>query len=289
MTIFNLGSINLDHFYTSAHLPVPGETMFASTYSQGLGGKGANQSVAIGKSGAAVFHIGQIGRNDEAHLSLLKEANVNLHFVRPCDDATGHAIVMIDEVSAENQILIIQGVNITITSQHIHDALADAGTGDWALTQNETNGTEEFLKLAKDKGLKLCYSAAPFDKDKLLSVIDMIDLLVVNEIEAAEISSALGGSPESWPVPNVIVTKGKDGADYFGAEGQFHQPAEPVNAIDSTGAGDTYLGFLLGRLSLGESMKQAMTLAGKAAGIQVTRLGTASAIPDLSELQLDKG
>ena len=83
-----------------------------------------------------------------------------------------------------------------------------------------------------------------------------------------------------------VITKGADGADYYGAEGHFHQPAIKVKAVDTTGAGDTYLGFLLGRLSCGDDIKQAMAIASHAAAIQVTRYGTAEAIPSLSEIQI---
>ena len=109
-------------------------------------------------------------------------------------------------------------------------------------------------------------------------------MLVVNEGEAAEIADALGQPAPSWGVPHLIITKGADGAEYFGQEGHMFQPAEPVSAVDTTGAGDTYLGFLLAQISQGASIKQAMALAGKAAALQVTRYGTADAIPTLAEL-----
>ena len=285
MTVFNLGSINLDYFYKTPHLPRAGETLAALDFTAGLGGKGANQSVALALGGAKVVHIGQIHKDDEAHISLLASSGVDLRHIAKGDVPTGHAIVMIDAASGENQIILMQGANSAMTHEMISAALDEAQAGDWALTQNETNLNDVFLHEAKQRGLKICYSAAPFLKDTLLTLRDIIDLLVVNEGEAEEIETALAKPPEAWGIGHVIITKGAEGASYFGTEGAFFQPSEKVKAVDSTGAGDTYLGFLLAQLSNGQTIKQAMAIASKAAGLQVTRYGTADAIPTLAELQ----
>lgn len=285
MTVFNLGSINLDYFYKTPHLPRAGETLAALDFSAGLGGKGANQSVALAHGGAKVIHIGQIHKDDEAHISLLASAGVDLRHLARGDVPTGHAIVMIDEASGENQIILMQGANIAMTPEMIQATLDEAEAGDWALTQNETNLNDVFLQEAKKRGLNICYSAAPFVKDKLLALLDVIDLLVVNEGEAEEIEAALARPPEAWGIGHVIITKGAEGASYYGTDGTFFQPSEKVKAVDSTGAGDTYLGFLLAQLSNGQTIKQAMAIASKAAGLQVTRYGTADAIPTLDEIQ----
>lgn len=284
MAVFNLGSINLDYFYKVPHLPKPGETLGALSFSQGLGGKGANQSVALARGGAQIYHIGQIHKDDEAHIALMAQAGVDLTHIARGDVPTGHAIVVIDEASGENQILLMAGANHALTDAQMTKALESAKAGDWALTQNETNLGEAFLKTAKSKGLQICYSAAPFVKDQLLALIDHVDLLVVNEGEAAEIEAALGKAPEAWGLPHLVVTKGAEGAYYWGKEGALFQPSEQVKAVDTTGAGDTYLGFLLAQLSNGATIKDAMQIASKAASIQVTRFGTADAIPTLAEL-----
>lgn len=286
MAIYNLGSINIDYFYKAPHLLQAGETLAASDFSQGLGGKGANQSVACARSGAQIFHIGHLHEKDKNWLSFLQSSGVDISHIKLGDVPTGHAIIIIDEASGENQILLLAGANGAIDKSALEDSLAQATSSDWALCQNETNLGVEFLQMAHAKGLSICYSAAPFVKEAVLSVLDIVDLLVVNEIEAAEIEKALSKPPVQWGLPHLIITKGGAGADYFGKEGQFHQPAHKVKAVDTTGAGDTYLGFLLGRLSLGDGMQKAMSIASKAASIQVTRYGTAEAIPSLSELEI---
>ncbi|MGC6517614.1 MAG: ribokinase [Candidatus Puniceispirillaceae bacterium] len=284
MTIFNLGSINLDYFYQVPHLPQAGETLATTRYHSGLGGKGANQSVAIARGGGKVVHIGNIHHGDTHHLALLEQAGVDLRHVEKSDIPTGHAIVIVEDDTAENQILLMQGANIAVTKQMIEAALQEAGPHDWALTQNETNLGEHFLHAAKHKGLQICYSAAPFVKQTVLSLLPIVDLLVVNEGEAHDISEAVAKAPDEWGIPHVIITKGADGAYYYGKDGAHYVPSHKVEAIDTTGAGDTYLGFLLAGLSKGQSMKEAMQIAASAAAIQVTRSGTASAIPSIDEI-----
>ena len=284
MTVFNLGSINLDYFYNVPHLPKAGETLAANEFRMGLGGKGANQSVALARGGADICHIGQINDQDEAHIAVMIEAGVDVRHIAKTDMPTGHAIVVIDEGSGENQILLYPSANHAISEADITKALGEAKPGDWALTQNETNHNVMFLQKAKAQGLSLCYSAAPFIKDNVLELLEIIDLLIVNEGEADEIAASLHRPPEQWGVPHLIITKGAEGADYFGKDSSFFQPATPVKAVDTTGAGDTYLGFLLAQLSKGAEMPQAMALASRAAALQVTRYGTAEAIPSLDEL-----
>ena len=286
MAIYNLGSINIDYFYKAPHLLQAGETLAASDFSQGLGGKGANQSVACACSGAQIFHIGHLHEKDNNWLSFLQSSGVDISHIKLGDVPTGHAVIIIDEASGENQILLLAGANGAIDKSALEDSLAQATSSDWALCQNETNLGVEFLQMAHAKGLSICYSAAPFVKEVVLSVLEIVDLLVVNEIEAAEIEKALAAPPAQWGVAHLIITKGGAGAEYYGKDGQFHQPAHKVKAVDTTGAGDTYLGFLLGRLSMGDGMKQAMAIASKAAAIQVTRYGTAEAIPLMSELEI---
>ena len=284
MSVFNLGSITLDYFYHVPHLPRPGETLAAHSATSGLGGKGANQSVAIARAGGIVHHIGQIHAQDAAKIALMQQAGVEMSFVSYGDVPTGHAIVVIDEGTGENQILLMPGANHAITPSACDEALSHAKAGDWALTQNETNFGREFLTKAKNKGLAICYSAAPFVKEQVLDILPIVDLLVVNEGEAAALEGALGKAPEAWEVPHLVITKGADGAHYFGRDGTIYQPAENIVPVDSTGAGDTYLGFLLAQLATGADMADAMAVAGKAAAIMVTRHGTADVIPALSEI-----
>ena len=165
MTIYNLGSINIDHIYTLPHLVRAGETLAATETQSALGGKGANQSIAIARAGGQVRHGGMINQGDASWLDQMIDAGVDTSFVVLGDLPTGHAIVAVDAASAENQIILSPSSNAHIPDQLIEKLLADATTEDWALAQNETNKTADFLHAAKAKRMKICYSAAPFIAD----------------------------------------------------------------------------------------------------------------------------
>jgi len=284
MAVYNLGSINIDHIYMMPHLVVPGETLAASSYATALGGKGANQSIAIARAEGRVFHAGMIGAADRSWLRPMAEAGVNIDQVICGDIPTGHAIVAVDEASAENQIILAQLSNISLPAQLIDDLLAEATGEDWALTQNETNLTTPFLKAAKAKGLKICYSAAPFVAAVTAELLPLVDLLIVNAVEAEALCAHCGVSIDKLGVEHLIITLGGDGSRYIGAAGEFTLPATPVKAVDTTGAGDTYLGYVLARLDAGAPIKEAMELASRAAALQVTRPGASAAIPTLAEI-----
>ena len=288
MAIYNLGSINIDYIYGLPHLVTAGETLAAARYDAVLGGKGANQSIAIAKAGGTVFHAGMIHRDDAGWLKPLHAAGVDTNAVLHGDTPTGHAIVAVDDDSdhcGENQIILAPLSNQVLPSALIGELLQTAAAGDWALAQNETNLTADFLTTAKARGLNICYSAAPFVVDTTLALLPIIDVLIVNNIEAEALSHATGKPVDQLNIPHLIITQGAAGADYSGMDGKFHIPAVQVAAVDTTGAGDTYLGYVLAQLDQHIPMKTAMQIAAAAAAIQVTRHGASAAIPDMAETQ----
>ncbi len=284
MTVYNLGSINIDHIFRLDHLPQAGETLLSRDYLCCLGGKGANQSLALARGGAKVEHIGRMALPDLYFINQLKQAGVNLGSIDTTADTTASAIVMVDDTSGENQIVINPGANQQISTQSIDSSLANAKPGDWALSQNETNAVPYFLQQAKERGLKVCYSAAPFVAEITIELLPITDLLVVNQLEAEALAEALDCTLEQIDVPHLVVTLGAEGARYIGKEGDWALPSPKVNAVDTTGAGDTFLGFLLAALTQQQTIGEAMQLALNAAALQVTRKGTADAIPTLDEV-----
>ena len=284
MAIYNLGSINIDHFYRLPHLVRPGETLAADNYSQGLGGKGANQSVAIAKTENQVFHIGALNRADSHYFEQLKSYHIDLTHTQQLDYPSGHGIVMVDEVSGENQIVVYPGANHQISESMIDNALADANPGDWALTQNETTQASYFFKTAKSKGLKLCYSAAPFVAETTIELLPMIDMLVVNQIEAQELEAATGKPIAALGIKHTLITQGSAGVRYIGTQGELFIEAPKVSAVDTTGAGDTFLGLFLGRFDAGSDLVDSIKYAVSGAALQVMQPGTADAIPEHSSI-----
>lgn len=283
--ILNFGSINIDHVYRVSHLPKPGETLGAHSYDRYLGGKGINQSAAIARAGGTVRHIGSVGPDGDWALTRIQELGIDTSSIGFSTTATGHAIINVDD-NGENVIVIYGGANLEFSIEQIERALSAATQGDWVLLQNETNLTEEIAEKAKGKGCKVAYSAAPFVAEKASRILPLVDLLVVNELEAESLSGLLGVGVGQIPVPQLLVTKGGSGAYFRASEWTIEQPAFSVEPLDTTGAGDTYLGSFLARFSENGDPEQAMRYASAASAIQITRPGAAAAIPERDEVEV---
>ncbi|RWR11257.1 ribokinase [Paenirhodobacter populi] len=286
MTVFNLGSINADHFYRLPHLPAPGETLAALDYATGLGGKGANQSVALARAGAEVRHVGAIGEDGRWMVDRMTAAGVDCRHVAELPGASGHAIIEV-ETSGENLIIVYPGANRAISPGQALFALNTARAGDWLVMQNETSAQVETAQAARAAGMTVVYSAAPFDAGSVRAVIDHISLLIVNEIEAAQLCADFGVTLQELPVARLVVTLGARGATWYdlAAGTQLSAPAFHVAPVDTTGAGDTFAGYLVAGLAEGLPPADAMRLASAAAALKVTRAGTADAIPARAEVE----
>ncbi len=285
MTIWNLGSINADHVYAVPHIPTPKETLAATALTTGLGGKGTNMSVAIARAGGRVMHIGAVGSDGRWAVDRLLEYGVDTRHIAQVPVPTGHAIIYVD-AHGENNIVLFQGANHAIPLDTIRAALFEARTGDRFLLQNETNLQPEAAKLARDMGLTVAYAAAPFSAASVQAVLPFTDFLILNEVEADQLHTATSLGPADLPVRDVIVTLGADGSDWFdnAARQRHHFDAIPVTPVDTTGAGDTFTGYVLAALDRGQPMAQAIQLATRAGALMVTRPGAADVIPDLSEV-----
>lgn len=283
--ILNFGSINIDHVYSVPHMPKPGETLSATAYHRFLGGKGVNQSVAVHQAGGQVVHAGAVGDDGAWALERIADLDLSLDAIAQSDQATGNAVIYVD-AEGENQIVILGGANRSLTLEQVCEAI-DLYTqdGDWVMLQNETNLTQEIAVYARDTNRRVAYSAAPFIAEDALPMIELIDLLAVNEGEAASLTDALGKPLASAGLPGLLVTKGSQGATLNIDGKDFHQPAFQVEAVDTTGAGDTFVGSLLARLDMGDTPPDAMSYAAAASAVQVTRPGAAVAIPDRNDVE----
>lgn len=284
MTIYNLGSINVDLFFHVPHLPTAGETLAADGVTEGLGGKGANMSVAAARAAARTCHIGAVGSDRVWPKDRLLEYGVDTRFVEVSTRPTGTAIIAVDP-RGENLILLNAGANVMIEEDSIARALSEAQTGDIFLSQNETSGQVFGAQTAKALGLTVCYAAAPFEATAVKAVLEHLDMLVLNAVEATQLQVALGCALSELGVSDVIVTLGAQGCDWISNGVTQHFEAVPVDPVDTTGAGDTFTGFLLAGLDRGMPMAQAISQAGIAAALMVTRHGTADVIPDLLDVQ----
>lgn len=286
MTVFNLGSINVDHVYNVPHLPEAGETLAAHSMQTGLGGKGANMSVATARAGSHVVHIGAIGKDGFWARDRLMEYGVDTRHIALSSEPTGHAIINVDQ-AGENAITLLSGANRAIEENAINAALALGQTGDIFVTQNETNAQALSSEIASKLDFRVCYAAAPFDANAVEAVLPFLDFLILNEIEAQQLEVALGQPIDHLDLADVIVTLGGKGARWINRAGGIDQrfDALKVTPVDTTGAGDTFTGYVLSALDRGLSMGQAISLAMRAGALMVTRLGAADVIPDLKEVE----
>ncbi len=290
MTIFNLGSINADHVYRVPHLPGAGETLAAHSLQTGLGGKGANMSVAAARAGSHVAHIGAIGKDGLWARDRLMEYGVDTRQIVQIDAPTGHAIINVDD-AGENAITLFSGANQKIPDEAIEAALKSGDVGDIFVTQNETNAQVSAAKAGSNKGFRVCYAAAPFDAEAVKAVLPYLDFLILNEVEASQLEDALDVKIEELDVMDIIVTLGSKGARWINSDQGVDQrfDALKVTPVDTTGAGDTFTGYVLSGLDRGLTMGQSISLATRAAALMVTRMGTADVIPDLKEVEAFSG
>ena len=283
MAIWNLGSINIDHVYRLDRLPRPGETLAARSYVQGLGGKGANQSIAAARAGAITHHIGAMGMDGTWVVDRLADRGIcTADILRLEGQATGHAVILLDG-QAENSIVIHPGANRAITRAMLEKPLSAIKARDTLLIQNETTCQVEAARMARQAGARVIYSAAPFDLDALRAVLPHATILAMNAGEAEALFAAM---PGDLPVQGLLITRGAEGAEYRDlATGTVHrQAAFAVNPVDTTGAGDTFTGYFAASLDRGDPVPSALRLAAGAAALKVTRPGAGEAIPGLEEV-----
>lgn len=289
MAIINFGSVNIDHVYQVDHFVQPGETIASSHYQQLLGGKGANQSIALAQAGADVRHIGCVHQNDAGFKQTLIKYGVDCRHLSCGETPSGHAIIQVTP-SGENAIVLFGGANQTITADSVRKALADTTSADWVLTQNETSCIDEVLQQAKAKQLKVAFNPAPMSASVKDLPLDCVDLLIVNETEAAQITGIEGEDDiiahfqQQWPNTEVIMTLGKRGVVMLRKSGRIDVPAFVVDAIDTTAAGDTFIGYFLSAYCNHTDAKQALTRGCAASAIAVTREGAAQSIPTQREV-----
>ncbi|AVM45091.1 MAG TPA: ribokinase [Lentisphaeria bacterium] len=286
-----LGSLNLDHVYRLDHFVRPGETLGSESYSVGCGGKGLNQSIALARAGAPVMHAGRIGHDGGILRSALEAAGVDVSLLVEGDVPTGHAIIQVD-AKGENAIILYGGANRRITEVEIDAALDAVGDG-ILLLQNEINSLGTILEKAHARGIRTAFNFAPFDPEDAKTLpLGLLSYLIVNEIEGAGVAGVaepeaiLRTLKERYPGCRVILTLGKAGAAFLGDDGvMVPVPPCPAEVVDTTSAGDTFIGYLFAGLLEGMELKAAMELAGRASAITVSRAGAADSIPFRKELR----
>lgn len=289
MKILNIGSLNIDHVYAVEHFVRPGETLASDRYEKHAGGKGLNQSIALARAGAQVFHAGNIDQSGVFLKETLQQSGVETKLIRQSEVPTGHAIIQVTP-AGENSIILYGGANQAITEKDLQSIFADFSQGDWFLTQNETSNVPRMLELAAQKGMKIFLNPAPMSATVLEYPLHLVDTFIVNEIEGGDLTKKtdfteiLNEMRARFPRAATLLTLGAKGARYADASQQLSRLAEKAKVIDTTAAGDTFTGYFIDSLAKGMSVTAALDRASRAAAICVSRRGAAVSIPEAVEL-----
>jgi ribokinase len=278
------GSINIDLICPVPDLPQPGETVLGRDYTLLPGGKGANQALAARLAGSEVVLAGAVGPDSFASiaLSLLCRDGVDTTLVRELDRPTGCAAVMVS-AGGENAIAVSPGANAGVRADQVPDELLDANTILVAQMEVPFGQTAALIKRARVRGTRCLLNLAPaLPLDG--GLLSEIDLLVANAREAA----TLGPDPiglASRLQRGLVITRGAAGAITFLADGsRLEVPALSVDAVDTTGAGDTFVGVLAAALDLGWSLDHALRRASVAAGLACLGRGAQPAMPEAAAI-----
>lgn len=313
MSILCFGSANIDDTYRVPHMVARGETLAATSVVRCAGGKGLNQAIALARAASGrldVAFAGCVGADGAFLLDELEAAGVDVARVQVLEDErTGLAVIQNDD-AGDNCIILYGGANRRVTPELVRRALAFYGPGDMVVLQNEVNLVDEVIDRAADRGMQVALNPSPFDASIMDLPLDKVDYLLVNEIEAMQLLKALGAASvggadieageadatagdwaavaralgERFRSTCIVMTLGAQGAYLIDGAACTHVPACPCKAVDTTAAGDTFTGYFLAGIALGDSALAAMAAAARAASIAVSRPGAAASIPSADEV-----
>ncbi|TDY45310.1 ribokinase [Alicyclobacillus sacchari] len=295
MRIVVVGSINMDVIASVDKLPLPGETVAASSVQYSPGGKGANQAVAAARAGADVWMIGATGSDPfaQATRNSLASAGVDIGHVADKPGATGMAIIEVG-ADGENHIVLAAGANGLLGPADVVRAASVLASCDMVLLQNEVpwSVNQEAMRIAKASGTRVCYNPAPVRKLDI-KALEGVDVLVMNETEAAAfVATVPQGLDGDWSALGVlsdagigmtVVTLGSRGLVCYHRNGLIRLPAFPVRAIDTTAAGDTFIGAFAAAFDE-QNVLYALRFGAAAAAIAVTKPGAQASVPSRSEI-----
>lgn len=296
ITVF--GSFVVDLMARGPHLPVPGETVKSSLFRMGPGGKGFNQGIAARKAGADMTMVTKLGNDafTEIALAKLREENMTAEYVFRTDQSpTGTAVIMVDEKTSQNQIMVTPGACATFDDGDIAKIAPLLQRSGFLLTQLETNvdAIEKVIGIAHGSGARVILNPAPVQAIGG-EIYRMVDVITPNEVEAAILTGVPVKTPEDAlraaevffrrGVKNVVVTLGRLGV--LAATPQEHRLFEnyDVEVLDTTGAGDAFSGGFVTALAEGKDLFGACAFGNVVSNLAVTKLGTSVAMPTREEI-----
>ena len=289
MRIINFGSLNIDYVYAVDHFVQPGETILSNNMQIFPGGKGLNQSIAISRAGGNVTHAGMYSQEGNFLYDMLNIEGVDISVLKKVNASNGHAIIQVDKYG-ENSIILFSGTNGMIDENYINEVLKNIQGDEMFLFQNETSLIAYAMKKIKEHGCKIVFNPAPMNDKVKEYPLEYVDVFIVNKTEGmglsgeSESDEILKSLNSKYPNAKIILTLGENGSWYSFEDEKFHVSAYKVDyVVDTTAAGDTFIGYYIANISNGVSDKQALELASRAAAICVTKNGAAVSIPCLTD------
>jgi ribokinase len=292
MKVLNYGSLNIDYVYEVEHFTRAGETQSSTSLKLYGGGKGLNQSIALAKSGAKVYHAGAVGEKDSAMLlKQLEDVGVDVNLIVKKEGSSGHAIIQKIR-SGQNSILIYGGSNQKITKEEVEKTLQTFEKGDFIVLQNEISEVGYIMEKAHEKGMKIVFNPSPLNNKISTYPLQYVNYFILNEVEAQDLCASIMRREElvvkvseMFPQAKIVLTLGENGSIYKDEKQKIFQPIYNVVPVDTTAAGDTFTGYFIGSIMAGKAAKEALEISAKAAAIAVTRDGAGVSIPTIKEVE----
>lgn len=290
MKILNFGSINIDKIFSVDHIVRPGETIDSKLYEEKIGGKGLNQSIALAKVSDQVYHAGKLNTKDDFILDYLEDNRVNTKYIRKTEIFTGSAFIQLDK-NGENSIVLSHGANYDMDTDFIDEVLADFKKDDILLLQNEINNLEYIIDEAHKKEMFIVLNPSPINEDLLKIDLNKINMLIMNETEAKDISGEnddikiIDKLKFTYGNLKTIITLGQKGSIYFDENKNVSQDAYKVEVVDTTGAGDTFTGYFVGLMAKGYDVEECLNYASLASALAVKVKGASNSIPEFDKVK----
>lgn len=290
MRILNFGSLNIDYVYSVEKFVSPGETISSSKMERFCGGKGLNQSIALSRAGANVFCAGCIGSDGMMLIEELKNAGVNTDLIKIVDFFSGNAVIQVNH-AGQNSIILFGGANQEITHQYVDEVLKGFGKGDYILLQNEISNLDYIVDCAHEKGIEIVLNPSPINKNLFKARLGKIRYFILNEIEGNQLTGKtnsmdiINSFHNQYPKSKVVLTLGNEGVVYYDGEKIWQHGVYDFPVVDTTAAGDTFTGYFLARLAIGECTDEVLKKASIAASMAVSIKGAANSIPDLNRVE----
>ena len=294
--ILVVGSINVDYVISTDRLPKLGETLVGSGFSMNFGGKGANQATALAKQGCSVRMLGAVGKDLSGELAVknLESFGIDCSDVFYCDAPTGAAVITV--CGGDNHILLDIGANACVTPAVIEEREALFDWAEAVVLQYEIPAESVIAaaRMAHEKGKCVILNPAPV-KDIDREIYRYVDYLIPNEFEAQLITGIEQNTDEDaarairvlreMGCREVIVTLGRRGSAYSDGERISYAGIYPVTAVDTTAAGDSYIGGICARMDGRRPMREVLAYAAAVSAITVSRAGASVSIPYAKEVE----